>query len=203
MTLVDRIFRRGGPPSVDLVALLARLSAGVAWWSGRSPDPALAQARLADGCRDAGLDPPTPDEFDARTSGLDGEAWNRLGVLACALDLRDVRAALAALAVAQPPAELLDAGFFQVAGGTPLLTLELLGRSALRVEEIARRVLAGLGAAVQGESPRASQQRLERLDYERLLAEAERAREDASARAEELRRLQDEQEANRPRRGKW
>jgi hypothetical protein len=203
MTLVDRLFRRGGPPQVDLSGLQVRLPAGVAWWSGRPADPDLVRARLADGCRDAGVDPPTPEEFDTRAAGLDDEAWNRLGALAFALDLQDVRAALSAGAVARPPLEILDAGFVGVARRTPLLTLELLGRSALRVEELARRLLAGLGAAVRGESPRASRERLERLDYERLLAEAERAKQSATDRIEELQRLQDQEEENRPRRGKW
>jgi hypothetical protein len=203
MALVDRLFRRGGPPPVNLKALQACLTVGVAFWLGRPADPELVRARLADGCRDAGVDPPLPEEFDARANGLDDEAWNRLAVLALALELPDVRALLPVLAAARPLLELLDAGFIGVARRTPLLTLELLGRSALRVEELARRLLAGLGAAVQGESPRASRDRLDRLDYERLLAEAERATEAAQERLDELRRLQDQQEENRARRGKW
>ena len=149
------------------------------------------------------MDPLTPEEFDAQAVGLDEETWNRLGALAFALDLPDVRAALAVLAVARPPLQLLDEGFLGVARRTPLLTLELLRRSALRVEELTRRLAAGLGIAVRGESPRASRERLQRLDYERLLAEAERAKESAAARLEELQRLQDQQEQSRPRRGKW
>ena len=66
MALVDRLFRRDGLPQVDLSALQVRLTAGVVWWSGRPADPDLVRARLADGCRDAGVDPPTPEEFDAR-----------------------------------------------------------------------------------------------------------------------------------------
>lgn len=203
MSLVDKLFQRGRPPQVDLPGLQTRLTAGVAWWAGRPADPDLVRARLADGCRDAQVNPPTPAEFDARAAGLDDEAWNRLGALAFALDLQDVRAALAALASARPSLELLDAGFLGVARQTPLLTLELLGRSTLRVEELTRRLLAGLGAAVRGETPRTSQERLARLDYERLLAEAERAKESAAERLAALQRLQDQQEATRPRRGKW
>jgi hypothetical protein len=188
---------------VGLSELQARLTAGVAWWSGRPADRDLVRARLADGCRDAGVTPPTPGEFDARVAGLDDAAWGRLGALAFALDLSDLRAALAALADARPAVELLGAGFAEVARRTPLLTLELLGRGPLRVEELARRLLAGLGAAVRGESARASQERLRRLDYEGLLAEAERAKESAAGRLAALKRLQDEQEQRRPRRGKW
>jgi hypothetical protein len=188
---------------VGLPELQARLTAGVAWWSGRPADPDLVRARLADGCRDAGVAPPTPEEFDARAAGLDDEAWGRLGALAFALDLPDLRAALAVLAAARPAPELMGAGFVEVARLTRLLTLELLGRSPLRVEELARRLVAGLGAAVRGESARAAQERLRRLDYEGLLAEAERAKEAAAGRLAALQRLQDQQEQLRPRRGKW
>jgi hypothetical protein len=203
MALVKRLFRRDDAPAVDLSGLLARLTAGVAWWAGRPADPELVRARLADGCRDAAVEPPTPDELAAQAAGLDDETCNRLGTLAFALDLPDVRAAVAALAAARSTLELLDAGFVGVARRTPLLTLELLGRSALRVEELARRLLAGLGVGVRGESVRASRERLQRLDYERLLAEAERAKQSAADRLAELERLQDKQEQNRPRRGKW
>jgi hypothetical protein len=203
MTLVDRLFRRGGPPQVNLGALLLRLTAGVTHWSNRPADPELVRARLADGCRDAGVCPPTPEEIDPRGTGFDNEAWSRLGVLSFALDLQDVRATLTALAESRPPLDLLDTGFLNVALRTPLLTLELLGRSSLRVEELCRRLLAGLGAAVSGEAPRVSKERLERLDYGRLLAEAERAKEASRVRLEELKRLQDEEEAKRSRRGKW
>lgn len=203
MTLVDKLFRRGGPPRADLAAVQGCLTAGVARWSGRQPDLELVRARLADGCRDSVLDPPVPEELDARVAGLDDEGWRRLAVLAGALDLPDVQTVVAGLAAARPAGELLEAGFIGVARETPLLTLDLLGRSQLRVEELARRLLAGLGATVQGESVKASRDRLNRLDYARLLAEAERAREAAAGRLEELKKLQDEQEQNRPRRGKW
>ena len=71
------------------------------------------------------------------------------------------------------------------------------------MEELARKFLASLGAAVKGEKPALSRQRLERLDYGRLLEETERARQAAEERVARLRQLQDEQENSRPRRGKW
>jgi hypothetical protein len=235
MALVDRLLGRNSPPQpqADLPALQARLAGLVTRWAGRAPDPDLVRARLADGLRDAGLRPPTPDEFDALARGLDDESWRRLAVLAGAPDQEDVRAGLPELAKVRPPADLLaqgfagaldpkavsaeltelakscsaayllTLGFVGVARTTPLLTLDVLGRSPLRVEELARRLLAGLGLAVRGETARASRERLERLDYGRLLAEAERAREAAADRVEKLEKLQDEQEKNRARRGKW
>jgi hypothetical protein len=205
MALVDRIFRRGGagPPEVDLPALQACLTAGVVWWVGRPPDPDLVRARLADGCRDAGLDPPTLEAVTAMVARLDDEGWQRLAVLTGALDVKDVRDALAVLTAAQPPGELLEIAFVVLARSASLLTLELLRQSPLRVEELARRFLARLGAAVRGESKSESCERLKRLDYERLLAEAERAKTAAADRLQELQRRQDEQEQMRSRRGKW
>jgi hypothetical protein len=73
----------------------------------------------------------------------------------------------------------------------------------LRVEELARRLLAVLGASVVGESAEESKKTLHRLDYARLLAEAEQAKIAAAGRAEKLKKLQDEQEQRRARRGKW
>ena len=70
------------------------------------------------------------------------------------------------------------------------------------MEELARRLLAGLGAAVAGETADESKNKLHRLDYGRLLAEAEQARRAAAERAERLKKLQDEQEQRRSRRGK-
>jgi hypothetical protein len=202
MVRLKDLFGRGDSSGVDLPGLQARLAGLVTRWAGRQPDPDLIRARLADGLRQAEVSPPTPQECDPLFQGFDDEGWRRLAVLAGALDQEDVRAALPELARQRPPAELFALGFAGVARGTPLLTLDLLARGPLRVEELARRLLAGLGLAVRGESERVSRERLERLDYGRLLAEAERAREAAADRVEKLRKLQEMQELKR-RRGKW
>jgi hypothetical protein len=188
---------------VDLAALQAALAAAVTSSARRSVDPDLVRARLADRCRDAGLDPLVPEEFDTLAAGFDEEANRRLALLVGALDLEGMRGTLAALAASRPLGKLVGAAFAGVARETPLLTLELLRQSPLRVEELARRFLAGLGAQVRGETAEVSRQRLKRLDYGRLLDEAERARQAAAARSEQLRKLQEEQEARRTRRGKW
>jgi hypothetical protein len=204
MSLTDRQFgRKGRLPPLDLALLRAGLADGVARSAGRHAEPELVRARFADRCRDAGLLPLTPEEFDALADGLDEEAWRRLALLVGALDLEAVRGALPALAAGRPLGGLVDEAFAGLARATPLLTLELLRQSPLRVEELARRFIAALGAAVRGESGQVSRQRLERLDYGRLLAEAERAKEAAAGRMEQLRALQEEQEQRRPRRGKW
>jgi hypothetical protein len=204
MSLSERLFgRKGGLPQLDLAGLQASLADAASRIAGRDAEPDLVRARLADRSRDAGLEPLLPEEFDAMTAGFDEEAWRRLALLVGALDLDGVRGALPELAARRPLAALVGTAFAGVAKETSLLTLELLRQSPLRVEELARRFVAGLGALVGGESAEVSRQRLERLDYGRLLAEAERAKQAAEERAERLRRLQEEQEQRRPRRGKW
>jgi hypothetical protein len=204
MSLTERLFGgKGRRPHLDLGVLQAGLAGAVARYAGHPAESELVRARLADRCRDAGVLPLTPEEFDARAAGLDEEAWRRLALLVGALDLEAVRGALPVLVPGRPLGELVGEAFVGLARETPLLTLELLRQSPLRVEELARRFIAALGAAVRGESEPVSRRRLERLDYGRLLAEAERAREAAAGRMEQLRALQEEQERLRPRRGKW
>jgi hypothetical protein len=204
VALLDRLFgRKVGPPSLDLAALQAGLADALARTAGGPAEPDLVRARLADRCRDAGLLPLLPGAFDALTNGLDAEAWGRLELLVGAMNLDCVRAALPALPAVERPPELVSTAFVGLARDTALLTRELLRQSPLRVEEFARRFVAALGAMVRGETEQVSRQRLKRLDYGRLLAEAERAKTAAEGRMAELRRLQDEQEQNRPRRGKW
>lgn len=67
-------------------------------------------------------------------------------------------------------------GLIEVAESSPLITLELLERAPLRLEELARRFVLGLGASVAGETLEASRAALARLDYNRLITEAERAK---------------------------
>jgi hypothetical protein len=204
VSLTNRLFgRKGGVPQLDAVGLQGFLTNAVSHSAGRSAEPELVRARFADRCRDAGLEPLMPEEFDKLTDGLDAEAWGRLALLVGALDLEAVRSVLPALTMARPLTELVKTAFAGLARETPLLTLELLRQSPLRVEELARRFIAELGAAVRGESPQVSSQRLARLDYGQLLAEAERAKQAAAGRVEQLRKLQDEREKRRPRRGKW
>jgi hypothetical protein len=204
MSLRERLFgRKGRLPELDLAALQGQLAGAVSRYAGRPTEAELLRARLADGCRDAGVPPLLPEQFDALVQELDEEARRRLAVLASALDLEAVRGALGALAEVRPLGGLVGAAFAGLAQQTPLLTLELLRQSRLRVEELARKFAARLGAALAGESPEESRRQLERLDYRRLLAQAEQARQAARERAERVRKLQDEQEQNRPRRGKW
>jgi hypothetical protein len=197
MSLTDRLFGRS--VKLDVSAVQTALVAAAV----RPADPELTRARLADACRDSGANPPTPEEFHALITGLDEEAMLRLAVLVTALDVAEVRTSLRALLATRPAADLVATAFTGLARDTPLLTVALIRESPLRAEELARRFVAALGAAVRGESVETSRQQLARLDYGRLLAEAELARQSAEARAAKLRELQDEKEKRRPRRGKW
>jgi hypothetical protein len=166
------------------------------------PDLDLTRARLADRCRDAGLIPVLPEEFNRAAHGLDAEGQRRLAALVATLDLEPVRATLAQLANTWPVHQVVSAAFTGLAQDTPLLTIDVLAQSEQRLEELTRRFLAAIRASVIGESAEESKKRLHRLDYGRLLAEAEKARESAADRAERLRKLQEEQELRRGRRGK-
>jgi hypothetical protein len=76
-----------------------------------------------------------------------------------------------------------------------------LGRSPARIEELARAWIAGLGAGVDGETPRESKARLAQLDYAALLARVEKAKLSAEDRVKYLEELQAAQAGVR--RGKW
>jgi hypothetical protein len=85
-----------------------------------------------------------------------------------------------------------------------LLIMAVLRMSALRLEELARAWLAALGIGIAGEDAARSLAALQRLDYERLLAQVEQARQAAEGRMAQLQEAQDEDDrARAPRRGKW
>jgi hypothetical protein len=181
----------------------ATLASEVPQLAGRTIEADLVRARLADAYRDAQLEPVPADSFAALTADLDGEAWRRLALAVGVLDVPMVRAALPGLVDEGGVARQVEEAFVGLARVTSLLTMELLQQGSFRVEEFARHFLARLGAAVAGETTQQSRDRLERLDYARLLAEAERAKVSAEDRMEYLRKLQEEQDKCRPGRGKW
>jgi hypothetical protein len=201
MSLTERLFGRSTGVKLELAIIQSRLTKTIAKIGSSNPD--LIRARLADRCRDAGLTPVLPEEFDAEVSGYETETWCRLALLIGVLDVDDVRAALPKLVSARPLKEIIANGFTGLARDANLLTMEVLSQSELRIEEFARLFIGRLGASIVGENAADSQKRLERLDYGRLLAEAKRAQESASGRADRLRKMQDEQEQRRSRRGKW
>ena len=81
--------------------------------------------------------------------------------------------------------------------------MDVMSRGIANFCRLALLFVALLGATVQGETPQDSRRRLERLDYRKLLAQAQEAQKSAEGRVQRLRELQEEQERRRPRRGKW
>lgn len=201
MSLTDRLFGRSAAAKLDLGPLQAKLTAAVR--AAAEPDAALTRARLADHLRDAGLVPILPDEFDRAIESFDVESERRLTVLVAALELEPVRGAIVNAAAPASAGQLVSTALVELVRETPLLTLDVLTQSEQRVEELARRFVATLRANVAGETAEESKRRLHKLDYGRLLAEAEKAKEAAAERAERLRLLQEQQEQRRGRRGKW
>jgi hypothetical protein len=189
--------------SVSLEDVVGELSSLLFSCTGERPDPDVVCARLGDMCRDFGLAPVDPAEVRKHASVLDEEGWTRLWLLALGASRDAVEPALRVLAEARGAQGLVLGGFVGVAAATPLLTLELLLTSSLRLEELSRRWLHELGASVEGETPEASRDALDRLDYARLLAELDRAKLSAEERLAYLKKLQEEHDAKHPRRGKW
>jgi hypothetical protein len=215
MGLLDRLLGRpqeaGGaaaagafePPSVALDPLLEELAALLDALAGDRPDPDVVRARLADTFRDAEAAPLPPAELDGLAGGLDDGGWRRLWLLTVGASHGVLGPALPALVAGRGVSSVVQTGFVGVAAGTPLLTIELLHQSSLRLEELGRRWLAGLGAYVEGETHEVSIAALHRLDYGRLLAEVDRAKLSAEERLAYLKQLQEAHDASRPRRGKW
>jgi hypothetical protein len=200
VSLADRLFGRSLGAKLDLAPIQAKLAQGVR--ASAAPDADLTRARLADHCRNVGLLPLLPEEYDRSTEGFDVEGQRRLAVLVALFELEPVRTAIAQLATSWPVHQIVSSAFTGLALDTHLLTIDVLGQSDQRVEELARRFLAAIRASVAGESADESKQRLHKIDYGRLLGEADKARTAAAERAERLRRLQEQQEQRRGRRGK-
>lgn len=204
MSIFDRfVGSKDARIEVALPHAVSAVGAAVPAFEGRDVDAALVRARLADLCRDAGADPMDPAAFDAGTRALGPEGWRRLGVIAAALDRAELRSAVGAAARRRGAAEVVG-GLLVMAGRRARLDLEVLRKSPFRVEELTRAALAVAGVGVIGETREQSGQALERLDYDRLLAEAERARLSAEDRMKALKKAQEEDDKKRgPNRGKW
>ena len=147
------------------------------------------------------MNPAPPAVFTAATRDLDEEAWRRLTLVVTAFEDQGARASLAALQ-SSPEVQVRD-GLAPLVRETRVLTVQVLSQSELRVEELARRFALRLGFTISGEAERESADRLEALDYARLLAQAERAKISAEDRLEYLKKLQDAELERRRPRGKW
>ena len=164
-------------------------------------DLELMGARLADVCRDQETEPPDIDQFLRDARELEVESQRRLALIIQGLNEKPAGAAFIRQAAADSSARA--SSLFAFAREHALLTVSVLIDSPLRREEFARHLITHLGETVQGEDPEVSRERLRRLDYRTLLADAERAKASAEERVAYLRRLQEEQEQKLGRRSKF
>jgi hypothetical protein len=190
-------------PAIELPVVVGALHANLAALEKKQVQAALVCARLADWLRDAGLEPPFPDEVGAWAAGLDAEGWRRLALLVGALEADAVGAVFAQAVARNDLRWLVEQGVVGVAAQASLLTVKLLRESSVRLEELARAWLAAMRVAIAGETAEQSAERLRRLDYGGLLGKAERAKKEAEARMAELREKQEQAERARAVRSKW
>ncbi len=203
MSIFDRLRSGRIDAALALDVVVGPLTDAIGAFETGDIDAVLLRAQLADRCRDAGLAPVAPEAFDAAVQALDAEAWRRMSALAALANRREIGGVLAGILRQRGAAAALEA-MLGVVRGKHLLTMAVLRASPLRVEELARAWLGGLGIAIIGETPAQSAAALSRLDYERLLAQAEQARLAAVDRVYQLKQAQDEEDkARAPRRGKW
>ena len=190
-------------PRIALAPLCEALAQRCPALELKGVEPALVRARLADFHRDQGLEPLHPETYRAFFGTLDVEGLRRVALVTGALEEVAVGTVVGALARAQGVEAQVGKGFVDFEVTTPLLTVALLGQSPVRMEELARRWIHALGAGVEGETAKESAQWLERLDYSKLLEEAERAKRAAEGRQEKLKKLREAQDAQLAPRGKW
>lgn len=177
-------------PIVDLSIVTARLAKSVAPIQNRTPRPELICARWADHCRDAGLRPLPASQQRALTESLDEEGWRRLALQVSIFDDSAVRNLLPELVRDRDLPGLFRDGLVWNAIDKSLLTMDLLRRSALRVEEFARHFAAAMRLQIAGETPLESARKRHRLDYFRLTVEVEYAAKTVEETLEEQRELQ-------------
>ena len=187
----------------DLLALVERVREAAPALEAKEVEPALVQARLADLCRDAGLAPPEPSEFQRQLASLDPEDSRRLALAVAAIDDAGLWAGLASLKPWLPVAAKVAAELRNLSREVAPLTVALVRQSPTRAEEFARHLAMRLGARIAGETEEESRNRLDALDYRRLLAEAEQAHAAGEQKMERLRKKQQEADGLRRRRGKW
>lgn len=205
MALADWLSRRSGFSSgrvdVPLHFLRVWLENTVPKWQHETPDMELLRAQVADRYRDMNRLPMYPSEFDELVTTFDLESRRRFALAVGTLELDEFRDAVSRLLGQREVVVQVREAFAGVAQQCDKLTLEVLRLSPVRIEEFARRLLFLLGADIAGESSEQSRQMLEKIDYNKLLKEAEEAKNSAESRLNELRKQQAQQE--RTRRGKW
>lgn len=186
---------------IELNALGASMMSSLAFLEKGEVDLELLRARIADFFRDISRDPMDPDEIGQQASELDIESQRRLALVVNGFSDNEARSAFIRKI---GPASAVEAVAILVgfARGHELLTVSLLLESPLRREEFVRHFVAQIGGEILGEDPADSAERLRRLDYRKLLEEADRARSSAEDRLAYLKKLQQEQESKLGRRSK-
>jgi len=169
---------------VPLPPVVAALAAALAELEPASLDADVARAKIADLCRDLSVDPLDPLELDTLAAGLDRAAIDRFGLAVLVLERRAIPVETLRKLLDGRARAAIREGLVEAAKASALVTLDLLRQSPLRREELARRLILGLGASVAGESMQEARAALERLDYGRLMAEADRAKRAAAGRSE-------------------
>ncbi len=192
------------PPRVewDLEHVVSRVRDAAPVFEARDIEVALLHARLADHYRDLELVPPEAAEFERTASDLDVEGWRRLAVAVATLDDTGLRAALAARAPWMDVSAQVQSGFLELARDIAPMTVALMRQSTLRAEEFARNFACASGLGSSGKAASSLARGCMRLDYKRLLAEAEQAKAAAHEKMERLRKRQLESDLRR-RRGKF
>ncbi len=159
--------------------------------------PALIVARLADAYRDAELQPLPPAQVYELLDKLDEEGWRRLDLVVSVLVGDAVRSVLKKAKTRNDIVDQISNVFLPLVEKKRSVTLAMTSESPLRIEEFVRSLAAGLKAGIIGETPDQSIQRLARLDYERLLIDAELSRLSGKERSEYFVAL------HKAERGKW
>ncbi len=161
---------------VAIVPIEAAMIETLAEFDSALADVDVARAKMADVCRDLQLDPLEPLEWDTLATNFDRHAVERLSLIVLLLERGVIPKETLRRILEKRIRTAVKDGIVEPARVSSLVTLDLLAQSPLRREELARRVVLGLGASVAGERLADSRAALERLDYGRLLAESNRAR---------------------------
>jgi len=161
---------------VALDSFMAVMSEVLAEFETSLADLDVARAKWADICRDMSMNPLDPLELDVLTNHFDRGATERMVLVVVLLERGAIAKEMLARIVDRRLRSATKGGIVDPARESKLLTLALLAQSPLRREELARRVVLGFGASIRGEKLSESKAALERLDYGRLMDEADRAR---------------------------
>ncbi len=191
-------------PEMDLDELIACLGKNLKAWQAQPKGMQwLAQARLADACRDEGIVPVATEAFQAMWMQCKDAQHRQFGLLTATLDLTLLRQRL----VHHAPNHRGDAVLRllqQHLTSVALLPLDVLEQSDVRLEEFARHFCRTWQVRIAKENLIASEKRLHEINFGRLMKEADQARASAEDRMAYLRDLQRKEEENkRARRGKW